>query len=71
MLWVREQPLFAGVELSQPCKQWSSGAVIAVPIYTQHGVQRSESKHGSTSPKECVGSTAGTANIPQGAGVHL
>jgi len=32
MLWVREQSLFHGVELSQPCKQWSSEAIIVAPI---------------------------------------
>jgi len=32
MLWVKEQHLFEGVELSQPCKQWSSEAVIVAPI---------------------------------------
>jgi len=32
MLWVREQPLFEGVELTQPCKQWSSEAIIIAPI---------------------------------------
>jgi len=33
MLWVRGQSLFEGVELSQPCKQWSSKAIIIAPIY--------------------------------------
>jgi len=33
MLYVREQSLFEGVELSQPCKQWSSEAIIVAPIY--------------------------------------
>jgi len=43
MLQVREQSLFEGVELSQPCKQWSSKAVIVAPICIQHRVRRFES----------------------------
>jgi len=32
MLWVKEQHLFEGVELTQPCKQRSAEAVLAAPI---------------------------------------
>jgi len=32
MLWMSEQSLFERVEMLQPCKQWSSDAIIAAPI---------------------------------------
>jgi len=32
MLQVKEQHLFEGVELSLPCKQWNSEAIIIAPI---------------------------------------